>query len=89
MRTSFDENTAITTSTLDQIQPQNVRLLRSDFWWCQSIDGAIPQNSFTVEVKPQKANDSFICEYLRGGKKNKRHFKAKQEIIDKKTWRYN
>ena len=25
-------------------------------WQCQSIDGAVPQNSSTVEASPQQAN---------------------------------
>ena len=57
--TFLDEKTAITTSTLDQIQPLNDCELQHIFWDYNSIDGAITQNSFSVKVNPQEANDSF------------------------------
>ena len=57
--TSLDVKTAITTSTLDQIQPLNDCELQHIFWDYNSIDGAITQNSFSVKMIPQEANDSF------------------------------
>ena len=48
--TSLDEKTAITTSSLDQIQPLNDCELQHLFWDYNSIDGAITQNLFSVKA---------------------------------------